>query len=116
MNKPANAEPLPKAAKVIYELEGAECKKCGHKWIPKVFPPRRCANCNDPRWWLPYIYNIKRGGKDGRPPRRGRKDWLPSEVQQRKAHRRKLLLQKMRRQARAKNITKATLAAAKRED
>lgn len=26
------------------------CKKCGHKWVPKLFKPRICPVCKSPHW------------------------------------------------------------------
>lgn len=26
------------------------CKKCGHKWLPKVEEPRQCPNCKSTYW------------------------------------------------------------------
>ncbi len=26
------------------------CKKCGHKWIPRVEKPKACPNCNRRAW------------------------------------------------------------------
>ena len=27
-----------------------ECKRCGHKWIPRVAEVRICAKCKSPYW------------------------------------------------------------------
>ncbi len=33
------------------------CKRCGHKWIPRVPKPRRCPKC------LAYDWDKEKGGE-----------------------------------------------------
>lgn len=32
------------------KLKEVECKRCGHKWVPRVPEVRTCANCRSV-WW-----------------------------------------------------------------
>jgi predicted Zn-ribbon and HTH transcriptional regulator len=29
------------------------CKRCGHKWIPRISSPAVCPNCHSPYWDKP---------------------------------------------------------------
>lgn len=31
-------------------VEIVECKKCGHKWLPRTFKVRLCAKCKTTYW------------------------------------------------------------------
>ena len=35
------------------------CKRCGHKWFPRVPNPERCAKCNSPYWDTDKVRGIK---------------------------------------------------------
>ena len=37
-----------------------ECRKCGHKWLPrKLGRPNYCPSCKAPRWWEPRLRKPK---------------------------------------------------------
>ena len=41
-------------AKVKIEVEGFQCERCGHKWIPRgKEEPSVCPNCKSPYWNKP---------------------------------------------------------------
>lgn len=110
-----SAAAVPATPGIVFEVAGAECMKCGWKWVPRVWPPKRCPNCNDALWWQGYVYNIKRGGKGGRAPRKTRQEVEVSLRSQRTQHKRKVKLQRQRREA-AKRVTQQVRDAAERED
>ena len=39
-----------------------ECLHCGHAWIPRVAMPRRCPQCNSPRWNKPPRAGVEAAG------------------------------------------------------
>lgn len=42
--------------KVKFEVEGWECLRCGHQWIPRVMTetePTICPKCKSPYWNKP---------------------------------------------------------------
>jgi hypothetical protein len=42
--------------KVKFEVEGWECLRCGHKWIPRIMTdvePTICPKCKSPYWDKP---------------------------------------------------------------
>jgi predicted Zn-ribbon and HTH transcriptional regulator len=42
------------AKKVMITLEGYQCERCDHKWIPKgAKEPRTCPDCKSPYWDVP---------------------------------------------------------------
>jgi DNA-directed RNA polymerase subunit RPC12/RpoP len=39
--------------KVKFEVEGWECVRCGHKWVPRIMTeeePTICPKCKSPYW------------------------------------------------------------------
>lgn len=41
-------------AKVKIEVEGYQCERCEHKWIPRgKEAPKVCPNCKSPYWDTP---------------------------------------------------------------
>jgi DNA-directed RNA polymerase subunit RPC12/RpoP len=42
------------AYKVRFEVEGYQCLRCGHKWVPRVLTgeeePTICPRCKSPYW------------------------------------------------------------------
>lgn len=32
------------------KLKELECKRCGHKWTPRVNDVRQCPNCKNAKW------------------------------------------------------------------
>jgi DNA-directed RNA polymerase subunit RPC12/RpoP len=42
--------------KITFEVEGYECSRCGHKWIPRTkteTEPTICPKCKSPYWDKP---------------------------------------------------------------
>jgi len=47
--------------KVKFEVEGYECLRCRHKWIPKnVKKPKTCPHCRSPYWDVPRKNETKK--------------------------------------------------------
>jgi len=44
------------------KISKVKCKKCGHKWVPKIKNPKRCPVCKN-KWWEPYQRKNKRRKK-----------------------------------------------------
>ena len=38
--------------RVKFEVEGYQCLRCGHKWVPRITSeePRICPKCKSPYW------------------------------------------------------------------
>jgi len=44
------------------KLKFVKCKKCGEKWIPRVYSPKKCPGCQARNWDYPLpIYRPKAG-------------------------------------------------------
>lgn len=42
--------------KITFEVEGYECSRCGHRWIPRTktdVEPTICPKCKSPYWNKP---------------------------------------------------------------
>jgi len=42
--------------KITFEVEGYECSRCGHKWVPRTkteIEPTICPKCKSPYWNKP---------------------------------------------------------------
>ncbi len=35
---------------MVTKTKRVTCKRCGHKWSPRVAEPRNCPNCKQPKW------------------------------------------------------------------
>lgn len=31
-------------------IQTLTCKRCGHKWVPRIASPAVCPNCHSPYW------------------------------------------------------------------
>jgi len=49
------------------KLVSLECKRCGHKWIPRKAKVRWCPNCTSYKW-----DEVKGPNEAGRPRERGK--------------------------------------------
>lgn len=68
--------------KVRFEVEGYQCLRCGHKWVPRVLRgnelPTICPKCKSPYWNKERRQRLKRNVEtetnaksvDGTPARR----------------------------------------------
>jgi hypothetical protein len=57
--------PPPEAYKVVMAVRiQCVCRRCGRNWL-SAEPPRYCASCRKPRWWLPAVMGRPR--KDATP-------------------------------------------------
>jgi predicted Zn-ribbon and HTH transcriptional regulator len=45
------------------------CKRCGHKWVPRIPNPPLCPNCHSPYWNRPKDNNS--GGRIEMPVKEG---------------------------------------------
>ena len=46
--------------KVKFEVEGYQCERCEHKWIPRgQEEPAVCPECKSPYWNKPYVLGVK---------------------------------------------------------
>ena len=44
--------------KVIIKVEGYECERCSHQWVPRDDkPPKVCPKCKSPYWDRPRKKN-----------------------------------------------------------
>lgn len=34
-------------------IQTLTCKRCGHKWVPRISSPAVCPNCHSPYWNRP---------------------------------------------------------------
>jgi len=46
----------------MVKLRKFKCKRCGHKWIPRMAKPRVCPGCMSAYWNIPK----KKRNKDGK--------------------------------------------------
>ena len=42
-------------------IQTLTCKRCGHKWVPRISSPAVCPNCHSPYWNRPLT--VKKGAK-----------------------------------------------------
>jgi predicted Zn-ribbon and HTH transcriptional regulator len=45
---------------VTLHLRGLECRRCGHRWVPRIAEVRICPKCKSARWDEPKP--TKKGG------------------------------------------------------
>lgn len=38
----------------VITIPHCKCAKCGHKWSPRTGAPKRCPNCKNVDWHIPY--------------------------------------------------------------
>lgn len=48
-------------AKSYARIPVRTCKRCGHKWVPRISSPAVCPSCHSPYWNRPLT--LKKGAK-----------------------------------------------------
>lgn len=59
--------------KITFEVEGYECSRCGHRWIPRTktdTEPTICPRCKSPYWDKPRKIEEKSSGLSFKEKRR----------------------------------------------